>query len=92
MAISTFRSKQPLLPGSSYDEVVAHARKVFNEVRRRTKRQPYVRSKYFKNDKIFLSVFWDHIMQKHQKERRKRLKSRPRRPAGARVHPGPGGA
>ncbi len=63
-----------MLPGSSYDEVVANARKEFNKVRRLTKRQPYVRSKYFAGDKVFLTIFWDHLMQKHLKERTRRLK------------------
>ncbi len=69
-----FQSRNTLLPGSSYDEVVAHARKEFNTIRKITKRQPYVRSKYFRGDKIFVTLFWDHIMQKHRKERMKRLK------------------
>lgn len=69
-----FQSRNNLLPGSSYDEVVARARKEFNTIRRITKRQPYVRSKYFRSDKIFVTLFWDHIMQKHRKERMKRLK------------------
>lgn len=70
----TYRSKYGLLPGSTYDEVVAAARKEFNIVRRLTKRQPYVKSRYFKGDKVFITIFWDHLMQKHPKERRKRLK------------------
>lgn len=69
-----FHSRHPLLSGSSYDEVVARARKEFNTIRRLTKRQPYVRSKYFRGDKIFMTVFWDHLMQKHRKDRMKRLR------------------
>ena len=69
-----YLSKYGLLPGSSYEEVVTGARREFNTIRKITKRQPYVRSKYFRGDKIFVTVFWDHLMQKHQKERRKRLK------------------
>jgi hypothetical protein len=72
--MNSFRSKYTLLPGSSYDEVVKGARKEFNTIRKITKRQPYVRSKYFRSDKISVTIFWDHLMQKHQKERRKRLK------------------
>ena len=74
MSVKQFHSKKALLPGSSYSEVVARARKEFNTVRKLTKRQPYVRSKYFRGDKIFMTVFWDHVMQKHQKERTRRLK------------------
>lgn len=71
--IVAYHSKCTLLPGSSYDEVVARARKEFNTIRRLTKRQPYVRSKYFRGDKIFVTVFWDHLMQKRLKERTRRL-------------------
>ena len=69
-----YRSKHGLLPGSSYDEVVTIARKEYNIIRKMTKRQPYVRSKYFRGDKIFVTIFWDHLMQKHRKDRMKRLK------------------
>lgn len=72
--MSVYQSKYELLPGSSYDEVVTVARKEYNKIRKITKRQPYVRSKYFRGDKIFVTVFWDHLMQKHRKERMKRLK------------------
>jgi hypothetical protein len=74
MSSQIYSSRYGLLPGSSYDEVVAAARKEFNTIRKITKRQPYVRSKYFRGDKIFMTIFWDHLMQKHPKERRKRLK------------------
>lgn len=70
----TFTSKQNLLAGSSYDEVVAVARKEFNAIRKLTKRQPYVRSSYFRGDKIFVTIFWDHLMQKHRRNRTLRLK------------------
>ena len=70
----TYHSRQGLLPGTSYGEVVKAARKEFNTIRKITKRQPYVRSKYFRGDKIFVTIFWDHIMQKSLKERTKRLK------------------
>lgn len=63
-----------LLPGTSYEEVQAIARKEHNKVIALTKRQPYVRSAYFNKSKIFLSVFWEHTMQKGRKTRTKRLK------------------
>lgn len=69
-----FKSKYDLLPGTDYEEVVALARKEFNTIRRITKRQPYIRSRYFRSDKIFVTIFWDHLMQKHRKDRVKRLK------------------
>lgn len=69
-----YKSKVNLLPGSSYDEVLKVARKKHKKVENMTKRQAYVRSTYFNKDKIFLSLFWAHIMQKHFKVRTKRLK------------------
>ncbi|MDO4712601.1 MAG: hypothetical protein Q4B05_01700 [Candidatus Saccharibacteria bacterium] len=41
MSAKIFHSRQPQLPGSSYDEVVARARKELNTIRRITKRQPF---------------------------------------------------
>lgn len=69
-----YHSKYDLLPGSSYDEVVKYARKEFGTIRKLTKRQPYIRSKYFRGDKIFVTIFWDHLMQKFRKDRMKRLR------------------
>lgn len=69
-----YKSKAVLLVGSSYDEVLERARKEHKKIENVTKRQPYVRSTYFKKDKIFISTFWTHLMQKHRKDRMKRLK------------------
>lgn len=66
-------SKKAVLPGTSYDEVLAQARKEYKKIENLSKRQPYVRSKYFAKDKIFLSTFWTHVMQKDRKVRTKRL-------------------
>ena len=72
--MNVYTSKYARLPGSSYDEVLKRARAEYHVVAQSSKRQPYVRSKYFNSSKIFLDVFWTHLMQKHPKERRKRLK------------------
>jgi hypothetical protein len=69
-----FKSKDSLLSGTSYDEVLVIARKEYKKIEAITKRQPYVRSTYFKKDKIFMSLFWTHLMQKDRKVRLKRLK------------------
>lgn len=72
--MKTYQSKAHLLPGSSYDEVQRVARKEHNKVIALTKRQPYARSSYFNKNKVFLSVFWDHTMQKGRKIKTERLK------------------
>ncbi|HEX4774281.1 MAG TPA: hypothetical protein VH234_02080 [Candidatus Saccharimonadales bacterium] len=69
-----YKSKYRKLPGSSYDEVAPLARKEFHRVKKLTKRQPYVRSVYFAKNKVFLSLFWEHLAQKHRGEKAARLK------------------
>ena len=72
--MNIFKSKYGRIPGSSYDEVASLARKEFQHVKKLTKRQPYIRSVYFRKDKIFLTIFWDHLAQKHRGDRTNRLK------------------
>ena len=36
--------------------------------------EPYLRSKYFKNEKVFLTLFWSHLVQKRERDRVRRLK------------------
>ena len=50
------------------------ARREYKKIVNLTKRQPYVRSTYFNKDKIFVAIFWEHLSQKHRKERMKRQK------------------
>lgn len=72
--MTAYKSKYGKLPGSSYDEVAPLARKEYQYIKKLTKRQPYVRSSYFTKDKIFLSLFWEHLAQKHRADRAIRLK------------------
>ena len=67
-------TKYPQLSGSSYSEVLKRARQEYNVIAHSTKRQPYVKSKYFSGEKVFLAVFWTHLMNKNQKDRTKRLR------------------
>ena len=62
------------MAGTSYDEVQAIARREHKKVIVLTKRQPYARSAYFNKSKVFLSLFWEHTMQKGRKVRTERLK------------------
>ena len=62
------------LPGSTYREVYKHASVVFSKLKRRTKRQPYIRSAYFNKQKVFLNLFWKHLFNKPFKVRTERLK------------------
>ena len=73
--MQSYRSKYKALPGTSYSEIIANARREYHAIQRRTPRRiPYVRSIYFKKDKVFLSTFWEHLKQKHPSERSNRLR------------------
>ena len=70
-----FQSKYLILPGTSLDEVTRVARREFHKIQNRNpKRQVYVRSRYFKRDKVFIRLFWDHLAQKNPTERTARLR------------------
>ncbi|MCK5122977.1 MAG: hypothetical protein KAQ87_02420 [Candidatus Pacebacteria bacterium] len=45
----------------------------FNQIKKRTKRKPYLRSDYFNKQKVFFDYFWAHLHQKRSKERFERL-------------------
>jgi len=66
--------KSKKLAGTNYAEVRQQALIVFNQIKKRTKRKPYIRSAYFNKQKIFFDFFWPHLLQKSLKERTKRLK------------------
>lgn len=73
--MQVFRSKFDTFAGTSYPEIIEAARSEYHAVQKRTPRRvPYVRSTYFKKDKIFLSTFWDHLNQKSRTDRVTRLK------------------
>jgi len=40
------------------------AHSIFNEIKIKSKRRPYIRSAYFKKSKIFLGLFWSHLHDK----------------------------
>lgn len=70
----SYTTKARKLPGTNYAEVRSHAMFLFNQIKRKTKRRPYIRSAYFNKQKIFFDYFWPHLFQKSPKERLKRLK------------------
>jgi hypothetical protein len=73
-----YKSKYSLLSGSDKHEVMKLARYEYHLIQKKTPRRvPYVRSKYFIKDKIFINNFWEHLNQKSPKERVKRLKLYP---------------
>lgn len=75
--LQPFTCQKPPLPGHRYVEVVPQARKLLRELEKRTKRRPYVRSAYFRKEKIFFDYFWDHVRQKLPSDQARRLKFLP---------------
>lgn len=61
-------------PGTDFEAVYPPARKLYNQIKAQTKRQPYVRAVYFKKEKVFIELFWIHLNQKNRKDRNQRLK------------------
>ena len=69
-----YQTKARKISGTNLSEVYKNADRLFREISRKTKRRPYIRSAYFKKEKIFFDYFWDHLRQKPPKERIKRLR------------------
>jgi len=67
-----YKTKNNILSGTNFKEVEKQAKNIFKSIK--TKRTPYIRSRYFKGEKIFLNVFWRHFYDKHEKDRVRRLK------------------
>jgi hypothetical protein len=72
--MQVYKSKYGRIPGTSYSEVYPRALTIYRLAQSHTKRQPYIRSKYFSKDKIFLAYFWQHLRQKNFKDRARRLR------------------
>ena len=67
--IIPYKTKEKRLSGTNYAEIKKEAQIIFNEIKRKTKRQPYIRSAYFKKQKVFFNYFWTHLAQKNLKEK-----------------------
>lgn len=72
--MEAYQTKTKKLAGTSYKEIETNARYLYNVERKRTMRNAYIRAAYFKNDKIFLTRFWNHISEKRRRDRKRRLK------------------
>ncbi len=69
-----YQTNKKKIPGTSYKEVRKNALVIFNRIKKRTKRNPYIRSAYFGKQKIFFNYFWIHLHQKRHRERIIRLR------------------
>lgn len=61
--------------GTDFSEVRENAYSLYQEIKKGTRRRPYIRAPYFNRDKVFLAPFWTHIFQKKNwRDRARRLK------------------
>lgn len=56
------------ITGSNFNEMRKKATKIFDEIKRKSKRKPYIRCAYFNKSKIFLDYYWEHL---HTKQNRR---------------------
>jgi hypothetical protein len=69
-----YQTKAGRLKGTDFTEVRKRAFFVFKQIKKKSKRHPYIRSAYFNKEKIFLNLFWQHLFEKPLGERLRRLK------------------
>jgi len=70
-----YKTKTGKLTGSDFHEVNKKAYFVYEQIKRKSKRRPYVRSAYFNKDKIFIGLFWQHLFDKQNwRDRIRRIK------------------
>lgn len=62
--MDAYKTKSVRLSSTHWDKVMEKAFGQYKIIRKKTKRRPYVRSAYFKKEKIFLDLFWNHLFKK----------------------------
>jgi len=63
--------------GTDYREISHKSRNLYKIITSRSKRKPYIRSMYFKKEKVFLDYFWQHLQEKNWRDRVRRLRFYP---------------
>lgn len=70
-----YKAKGRKFSGSDFKEVHKKAYGLYSQLKKKTKRRPYVRSAYFNKEKIFLDFFWRHLFEKENwRDRMRRMK------------------
>lgn len=75
--MTIYQTKSHPFRGTDEKEIRKKALLYYRNVTGKTRRKPYLRSVYFKKEKIFLELFWVHIWQKGMRDRQRRLKLLP---------------
>lgn len=69
-----YKTKTKALTGTDYREISRKAFSIYQQIKRKSKRRPYARSAYFRKEKIFLGLFWNHIHEKNYWDQMRRMK------------------
>lgn len=73
--MKAYRTKARKISGTDFHEVRRSADSTYQRLRSQSKRRTYVRSAYFKKEKIFVDLFWTHLFEKKSwEDRTRRLK------------------
>lgn len=72
--MNAYRTKTQKLSGTDFKEVREKARNLYQNIKKKSRRKPYIRSKFFKKEKIFLDLFWSHLFEKNYWDQTRRLK------------------
>jgi hypothetical protein len=73
--MQVYQTKTDPLKGTDFHEVNKQAFSLYQKIKKKSKRKPYIRSSYFKKDKIFSACFWQHLFEKtNWRDRIRRLK------------------
>lgn len=72
-----FLVKSPPLYSTSYGRIKKQAFNFLKIINSKTKRRPYIKSKYFSNQKVFTNLFLNHLFKKNYADRKRRLKFLP---------------
>lgn len=71
--MNPFQTKISRIRATRYGDVMKESLLLFQRIKKQTKRRPYIRSAYFRRQKVFFDYFWPHLFQKNPKERVRRL-------------------
>lgn len=73
--MNIYRTKAKSIPGTDFREVHKKAFDLFLYIKKKSKRRTYIRSVYFRKEKIFLDIFWSHLFGKpNWRDRVRRVK------------------
>lgn len=69
-----YKTKAKPFTGTNYKEISKKAFGLFRQIKKKSKRRPYIRSAYFNKEKIFLGLFWSHLYQKNYWDQARRMR------------------